>query len=295
MSSRLPVVTGVDGSASALDAVRWAAAEAARRSAVLRLVHAVGWPDTRHLGDLGLGTDYREALLRSAGEQLVAAAGVAADTAPGVEVEQHVAEGSPAGVLADESSRAQLLVLGDRGLNAVSGLLAGSVAVAMAAHGACPVVVVREPPQVGTDGADGAPVVVGVDGSPTSEAAVEFAFDAAASRRVPLVAVHTWWDRVFDPTTAPLIDWDAVQAEESRLLAERLAGWGAKHPDVEVRRVVARDRPATRLLQLAATAQLVVVGSRGRGGFAGLVLGSVSHALLHHAPCPVVVVRPRHP
>ena len=136
------------------------------------------------------------------------------------------------------------------------------------------------------------PVVVGVDGSPTSEAAVGFAYEAAATRGVPLVAVHTWWDLMVDPTFAPLLDWDALEADEREVLAERLAGWGEKYPDVHVQRLVMHDRPARALLAQAAGAQLVVVGTRGRGGVAGLLLGSVSHALLHHAPCPVAVVRP---
>ncbi len=136
------------------------------------------------------------------------------------------------------------------------------------------------------------PVVVGVDGSPTSEAAVGFAYEAAASRRVGLVAVHTWSDTVADPELAVLLDRQVIEDGERRVLAERLAGWGEKFPDVAVERVVTCDGPAHALLGRAAGAQLVVVGSRGRGEFAGLVLGSVSNALVHRAPCPVAVVRP---
>ena len=117
------------------------------------------------------------------------------------------------------------------------------------------------------------------------------AFEAAAVRGVPLVAVHTWWDILIDPAFGPMLDWAAIESEEHQLLAQRLAGWAGKYPDVEVRRVVAQDRPAHALLKQAADAQLVVVGSRGRGGIAGMLLGSVSHSLLHHSPCPVLVVR----
>jgi nucleotide-binding universal stress UspA family protein len=140
---------------------------------------------------------------------------------------------------------------------------------------------------------DDGPVVVGVDGSPIGEAALAFAFEAAATRQVPLVAVHAWHDTVFEASVAPLLDWDAIEADERRVLAERLAGWGGKYPDVEVRRAVVRDRPPHALIEeaTATAAQLVVVGSHGRGSAAGLVLGSVSHAMLHHSPCPVAIVR----
>ncbi|MDF3048967.1 MAG: universal stress protein [Pseudonocardia sp.] len=136
------------------------------------------------------------------------------------------------------------------------------------------------------------PVVVGVDGSPTSEAAAAFAFEAASLRGVPRVAVHVSRDLSVDPRMAPLMDWDAVESDEREVLAERLADWLEKYPDVPVRRLVVRDRPARTLVEESGRAQLVVVGSRGRGGFRGLLLGSVSQALLHHAHCPVAVVRP---
>jgi nucleotide-binding universal stress UspA family protein len=192
-------------------------------------------------------------------------------------------------VLQAESTRAELVVLGDRGLGGFAGLLIGPVAVTLAAHAACPIVVVRgpEPDRMVRSEA----VVVGVDGSPTSEAAVAFAFEAAALRGVPLVAVHTWFDMVVDATMAPLIDWDVMEADEREVLAERLAGWAEKYPDVAVRRLVARDRPARALVEESGRAQLVVVGSRGRGGISGLLLGSVSQTLLHHAACPVAVVQ----
>jgi nucleotide-binding universal stress UspA family protein len=133
-------------------------------------------------------------------------------------------------------------------------------------------------------------VVVGVDGSRLSEAALAFAVDTAVRRGTSLVAVHAWQDTA-DPRVAALIDWEAVAVEEAAVLAERLAGWQDKNPDLTIERRVVRDSPAHELTALSATAQLVVVGSRGRGGFAGLLLGSVSQALLRHAACPVAVVR----
>lgn len=122
--------------------------------------------------------------------------------------------------------------------------------------------------------------------------AIAFAYAAAAARGVSLVAVHAWWDLAFDLATAPELDWDAIEATEHELLPERLAGWVEKYPDVPVERLTIRDRPAHSLLEHADRAQLVVVGSRGRGEFSGLVLGSVSNVLLHRASCPVAVVRP---
>jgi nucleotide-binding universal stress UspA family protein len=139
-------------------------------------------------------------------------------------------------------------------------------------------------------------VVVGVDGSPTSEPALAMAFEEAAMRGADLVAVHAWIEFTSDTAYATarqfLVNWDAVETRERETLAERLAGWQEKYPDVTVRRVVTGGQPTKRLLDQAVDAQLLVVGSRGRGGFAGMLLGSTSQALIHHAPCPLLVVRP---
>ena len=281
------VLVGVDGSESSLQAVRWAAREASRRRAPLRLVAAVGWVDVPHqYGDSRTGPDLREVMLRQRGVHLTEAAQAAMDAVPGQEPEQEVLEGFPIPRLVDESRAAQLVVIGDRGLGGVAGLLVGSVAFALAAQGGCPVVVVR-----GRADATGGPVVVGIDGSPVSEAALAFAYEAAALRSAPLLAVHAWRELFIDPVTLASLDWDAVEQEAQAELAERLAGWREKYPDVDVQRLVVRDRPARVLVEQSAQAQLVVVGSRGRGGAAGLVLGSVSHAVLHRADCPVVIVR----
>ena len=282
------VVAGVDGSEPSLQAVRWAAREAGRRRAPLRLVAAVGWVTAPHqYGDPRTGPDLREVLLRQARADLADAAKAAADAAPGPEPEREVLDGFPVPRLADESRAAQLVAIGDRGRGGVAGLLVGSVAAGLAAHAGCPVVIVR-----GRSDATGGPVVVGVDGSPVSEAALAFAFDAAALRRAPLLAVHAWRELFIDPVTLPSLDWDAVEQEEQAELAERLAGWQEKYPDVDVQRLVVRDQPAQVLVEQSAHAQLVVVGSHGRGGVTGLVLGSVDHAVLHRADCPVAIVRP---
>ncbi|GAA3232517.1 universal stress protein [Pseudonocardia petroleophila] len=286
------MVVGIDGSQSALEAARWAADEASRRHLRLRLVYAFGWTTELVVGHPGLGERRRDIMLEHARRDLAAAEAVAVEHAPGLAVERELVVGYPIGVLVTESRRADLVVVGDRGLSRIGGLLLGSVAMALAAHGACPVVVVRG---AGQELPASAPVVVGIDGSPVSEAALAFAYEEASLRGAPLVAVHTWMDLVADPVIAPLLDWEAIEVDERVVLGERLAGWAEKYPDVPVRRVVTRDGPAHALLKEAVGARLLVVGSRGRGGFAGIVLGSVGHALLHRSPCPVAVVRPEEP
>jgi nucleotide-binding universal stress UspA family protein len=284
------VVAGVDGSECGLQAVRWAAAEALQRQLPLRLVAAHAWPSGGLVGDPGLGVDYRTVLRDVVLGHLATAAADARQVAPELDIEQVEVTGYPVPVLLGESAQAEIVVLGDRGLGGFTGLLIGSVAVEVTAHASCPVIVVRgsEPDRTVPRPE---PVVVGVDGSPTSEAATAFAFEAASLRRVPLVAVHVWRDVLVDATMAPLLDWDVIDSDEREVLAERLAGWTEKYPDVPVRRLVARDRPGRALVEESGRAQLVVVGSRGRGGFRGLLLGSVSQALLHHGHCPVAVVR----
>jgi nucleotide-binding universal stress UspA family protein len=283
-----PVVVGVDGSGSAYRAVEWAAAEATRRGVPLRLARAFSWTTSDHpTRQSGRVAQYRDQLLEIARQQVARAARIAEDTCPGIETATQVEIGAPIEVLGSEARRAQLLMLGDRGLGGVAGLVLGSVAVALAARGACPVVIVRGETR-NTDG----PVVVGIDGSPVSEAALGFAFDAAAVRGAELVALHAWSPTAVDKALERVLDWDAVADEEDAVLAERLSGWGQKYPQVTVRRSVVRDGAARALVDASHGAQLVVVGSRGRGNAAGLLLGSVSHGVLHAAHCPVAIVRP---
>ncbi|BBG00990.1 MULTISPECIES: universal stress protein [Pseudonocardia] len=282
-----PVVVGVDGSESALDAVRWAAAEAASRNVPLRLVAVFSPLPAAPRHDMGLTAAYLEQVSASLRATLELSTEVAAGAAPGIEIDSELRTGYPAQVLTDESRSAVLTVVGSRGLGGFTGLLVGSVAVSLAAHGDSPVLVVRGDRKPGS----GLPVLLGVDGSPAGEAAVGTGFAEASRRSVPLRALHAWSDVVVDPAVAVLIDHQAWETEERALLAERLAGWSATFPDVEVERIVVRDRPAHALVEHSADAGLVVVGSRGRGGLAGLVLGSVGQAVLRHAQCPVLVVR----
>lgn len=282
-----PVVVGVDGSACGLAAVDLAAREAALRGRALRVVHGFIWP-LMHvpLGPSAMGPP--EGGLRHHAERIVAeAVERARAAAPGTEVTGEVITGGAAGVLVGCSRTAGLVVVGDRGLGGFTGLLVGSVAVQLAAHASCPVLVAR-------GSADrAAPVLLGVDGSPANDAAVGFAYDEAALRGVSLIALHAWTRPV---STGPgdllplVYDTDELAAEEERLLAEALAGWHDKYPDVEVERRLVHGAARKALIEATGRAQLVVVGSRGRGGFTGLLLGSVSQAVLHHARCPVAVV-----
>ncbi|WP_214401427.1 universal stress protein [Pseudonocardia lacus] len=287
-----PVVVGVDGSDNALTAVRWAAGEARRRRAAVRLVTAYDDGPEHVVGIPALGEQLRHEQRAAARRGLAAAVAAARAAEPDLVVEDELRVGFPVGLLAEEARRAQLLVVGSRGLGGLAGLLVGSVAVGLAGRAPCPVVVVRgEHRETGAD----RPVVVGVDGTPTSEAAIAFAYEAAAVRGAPLVALHTWAATEYAPGLAPLVEWDPIAAEEEEILAERLAGWGEKYPDVRVRRLVGRDGAARALVDLSADAQLVVVGSRGRGALLGMLLGSVSHAVLHRSHCPVAVVSPETP
>lgn len=285
------VVVGVDGSEYALSATRWAGAEARRRGLPLRIVSAVGWTTYAPVGLPALGEYRRGLALETARAMVDAAADVATATVPDVEVQREVRGGVPSRVLVEESASANVLVVGNRGSGGFAGLTLGSVGVTLAAHARCPVVVVRGDGD--GIGRPGAPVVVGVGDEGTAEGALSFAFEEAARRGVPLVAVHSWIESVIDPFLVPYVDWDSVASEERRLHTDALAPSTRKYPGVELREVVVRDGAARAVLAAAAGASLVVVGSRGFGATRGLLLGSVSQALLQHAPCPVAVVRAR--
>lgn len=284
------IVVGVDGSDTSKAAAAWAARAAARYAVPLRLVAAQ--PATlAYGGPLMASQEFYDDLDRETKRVLAEAKDVAAAAAPGLEAEAVIVNSSPIPVMLDESERARMIVLGSRGLGAVRGVLLGSVTAALATHARCPLVVV---PTVDTDPADG-PVVVGVDGSANSAPAVEAAFTEASLRGAPLVAVHAWSDVDFDtlPAAVEEIPWPGLAENEEATLAESLAGWQERFPDVDVRRVVVRDRAVEQLLDQSHAAQLVVVGSHGRGGFRGMLLGSTSRALLHRIERPLMIVRER--
>ncbi len=267
-----PVLVGVDSSPAALAAARYAADEARARNLPLLLVHAFSTPWI----DLPLTQeDLTDADPRTKADNLLAsAARQLREEHPDLTVRTELAEGSAAEALVERSETAELLVVAHRGEGGFAGLLAGSVAVHVAAHAHCPVVVLRGDPK------PDAPVVVGLDGSASARHALRYALDLAARRGVPVHAVSVWPTPLKDP------------AEAEGVLAGLLAEETAAHPEVVVRPQPAYDRsPAGGLITAAADAGLVVVGSRGRGGLRGVLLGSVGRALIEHAPCTVVVVR----
>lgn len=286
-ASKRPIMVGVDGSSSAEEAVRWAAAEARVRRLPLSLVHAYPWAERmRRTGKPQPEVHDEELFRREAAETLQQAGAQARAAAPEIEIATEVVDGRPVEVLTGRARGAEMVVLGSRGLGGVSGLLLGSVAVGLAAQASCPVVIVR-----GEVAAEGAPVVVGIDDSAHNDAVLAFAYDYAALLGVELVVVRAWADAVVDPVTALVLDGDNIIEEERRNVAEQLAGWREKYPDVAVRMHVILDRPAHALVEVSKGARTVVVGSRGRGGMAGLLLGSTSQALIHRSACPVAVVR----
>ncbi|MFJ3654544.1 universal stress protein [Streptomyces nigra] len=263
------VVVGVDGSSASLAAVDEAAQAAQRRRAELRVVYAFDWP-VRPLY-APLDTAPLRALVKEAAQR-------AKSVAPQLEVSEAVLTGEVVSVLEAESRAADLIVVGSRGRGGFIGMLVGSKAVTLAAYSHCPVMVVR-----GDEPDPTRPILLAVDGSPMGEKAVDFAFAEASLRGAELVGVHAWM-----PDRAPA---GAGTETAERLLARALAGRAEKYPDVTVRHDVISGEVREVLIETSKAAQLTVVGARGRGGFLGLLLGSVSQALLHHAHSPVAVVR----
>ncbi|MFR9749649.1 universal stress protein [Nocardia sp. 004] len=283
-SSTLPVLVGIDGSQSALAAVRWAAIEAAHHHAPLHVVYAIGDPL-----DFGPDTpipqweqDYQQEGL-DALEVARKTAVAASASIEELDITTDLVQAPPIPTLRDRSEAARLLVIGTRGLGFLGRGLLGSVSTALARHADCPVAVIPDNTAPADHGAG--PVVVGVDGSERSAQAIEIAFEYAAQHGAELVAVHTW---------SEFFRYDAratMQEKGEELLSQSLAGYGETYPEVSVQRIVVEGNPAKRLLDAGEHAQLIVVGSHGRGGFAGMTLGSVSQAVLHAAQVPVVIAR----
>lgn len=281
------IVVGVDGSESALEAVVWAAKTAQRQGKTLSILSAYETQTAAYAPALVIPQDVVDVIRTEAETNVQKAAAAAREVAPSVTVKVKSQEGRPGTLLVDESEHADLVVVGSRGLGGVKGLFLGSVGVDVAAHAKSPVLVYA--------GAGGpGPVVVGVDGSPLSEGALKAAFDYAAALGTSLRVIHTWTDLSADALYGYGLEPEQLQRladEAHEVVAERIAGFGSDYPDVEVERIIVPDGPAAQLVEHAKDAQLLVVGSRGRGGFRGLLLGSTSQAVLHRATCPVLVVK----
>lgn len=235
--------------------------------------------------------DIREAIEKEALRALDAALVRVQRAAPGLDVSGSLDDRAPIPALLEAARNSGLVVVGCRGLTEFAGLLLGSVSASITAHASCSVAVVRGSGPVRTD----APVVVGIDGSGGDDATLTAAFEEAVARKTGLLAVHAWSDMTLETAAGTVTGvwptWDRLRQEAVNRVEATLDTWRAKYPSVWVSTHVIRDRPAVALLEAGQTAQLLVVGSHGRGGFAGMRLGSVARRLVHHADCPVLIVR----
>ena len=285
------LVVGVDGSAASYAAVGWTAQEATIRGLPVRLVHVVA-PTSMSSTEAPNDTITHEQEVKA--RHVIDQARRIVDGVQGEARLKVRVEIRYAGVLAtlvDASRDAHMIVVGARGFDGFGWHMLGSVSAGLLHHAHCPVTIVRDPESAGREIHDDAPVVVGIDGSRASEAATALAFEEASRRRVPLVALHAWSDVGVFPILG--MDWHVYRDEGDEVLGERLAGWQEIYPDVQVHRRLVCDVPARWLVNESDSAQLVVLGSRGRGGFDGLHLGSVSSAVAQSARVPVIVVRSR--
>jgi nucleotide-binding universal stress UspA family protein len=292
------IVVGYDGSESSRVALTWALAEAAARNAPIVAVHVLDvatgpWAS----GSARSARTHDE--VRGDGERLLLAAQhESRREAPDVELQTRLLEGPTAGTLLEQLADARMVVVGGGGLGELAQLLVGSTDIQLVNHAACPVVVVRSL-EYQEPGPEAGRVVVGVDGAERSADVLAFAFEEASVRGTGLTAVHAWQEPFpelprYGQQTHPG-DWtlEVLEQDAQRTLGELLEPWREKMPDVPVRASVVRGEPARQLVAASPGAALVVVGSRGRRGFATLLLGSVGHSVVHHATAPVALVRHR--
>ncbi|BBZ35013.1 universal stress protein [Mycolicibacterium confluentis] len=288
MAGARGILVGADGSAPSKVAIDWAAREAASRNVPLTLVHVLTpammmmWPE------VAMPPDYTRWQEEQGQEILHAAAQVAEEAAAGLQVRSEMPTGPTLATLIELTGDADLVVVGSRGRGALARGLLGSVSSGLVRHAHCPVAIIHDEDPLMDRPAD-APIVVGIDGSPASEVATAIAFDLASRRGVELVAVHAISDS--DLIESPRVDYATLEQKANEILGERLAGWGERYPDVRVRRVVEWARPANMLVREGEKAQVLVVGSHGRGGFAGMLLGSVASSVAQAARMPVIVAR----
>lgn len=290
MATQDAIVVAVDGSAASQAAVHWAAATAARRRKPLHLAACWELP-------VGVPAAHADAMSQAvqaeARDNAAAARKLALQVAADVSLVVDVRQGRPARELLQLSRQAATLVMGARGLGRLGGAILGSVSAAVVSHATCPVVIVRDQAQAET--ARG-PVVVGIDGSRVSRYAAEVAFQEADARGVGVVAVASWLDRSIYASPAALEaarrHAAALEQQQQAMLAGDVRSLARRYPDIPLQQVVSQGEPADALASAAADAQLLVVGSHGRGAFLDTILGSTSRALLQKSPCPLMVVRP---
>jgi nucleotide-binding universal stress UspA family protein len=290
-TKRCGIIVGIDGSPESYAAVNWAAHDAAMRGLPLTVVHvespaAVTWSQAPVLEE-SPGEQQAE------GHSLLAHASTIARDAIADTAQVHItgellSSSTPVPTLVEQSKDAELIVVGSRGRGALSRSILGSVSAGLIRHAHCPVALVRhDDPQL-PHPAQG-PVLVGIDGA-TSDVATAIAFQEASLRHAELIALHAWNDINMD--TISHYDWSPTTAKEGHVLDQALAGWRERYPDVPVHNRVVSDRAAHALVNASESAQLVVVGSHGTGALAGMLLGSVSNAVVQAVHKPVIVARP---
>lgn len=289
------ILVGVDGSAAALGAVRWAARDAALRNVPLTLVHVVDAPLPEWLEVAAL-SDFRQSHEHRARDFIESAVKVAEESTGEcgpVQIDSKVFHSTTVSTLVGLSTEVEMVAVGygEHGGKLARSIL-GSVSSALVHHAHCPVAVIRDDEAIIGNVAR-APVLVGIDGSPASEAATAIAFEEACRRGVGLVALHAWTDPRVSGSRGLRQDakWDAQLSEEEETLAERLAGWHQRYPDVGVHRRIEIGDPARWLIKASERAQLLVVGSHGCGWLSGRLLGSVGAAVVNRAKIPVIVAR----
>jgi nucleotide-binding universal stress UspA family protein len=288
--ARRTVVVGVDGTEDGFRAAIYGAGEADQRRCALKLVHAYNVSAALN----AMMPLYGIESLRESGVCATAAATSAVlRRYPDLDVSSQVVKGTPSRVMVRLSRQAELVVLGRSTLRGIERVFAGSTSTAVAARASCPVAVV---PADWRPGEGQRFVVVGVDGTQRSQEALRLGFEAASRIGGSLFAVQAWeppnwWYTSGHDVSEGIAAW----SERAHLvLAEELAGWHGDFPDVPVVRIFERSHPADALVRRAAGAALLVVGARGLGGVPGLQLGSIARSVLAHAPCPILIVRPRH-
>ena len=283
------VVLGYDGTPRSDAALDWAARYAMTHGRPLLLTYAAGVPTAY---DSFSGIQENREDLQVVGEQILEAAMLRAhDLAPGLTTETHVALGSPHHVLLQSAEGAHLLVVGSHGRGSIASMLLGSVSVDMTAHAPCPVVVVRPEKDRARFGPYLHHIVVGVDGTGASRGALDIAFELASTERKPLAVVHAWGAA---GVYKDLMSYEArleVAEEHELSVAESIAGYAERYPDVHVTQHQEEEDPARSLVMASEDADLIVLGSRGRSDAASVVFGSVSRFVVEHASCPVMVVR----
>lgn len=282
------ITVGVDGSAESLAAARWAAREAELRGMPLRIVHAWLWQPL----DVPVVQD-RETQAKSAHTVLREAETHVAGRHPALTVTAEVVQDTAVAALLREAEASEMLVLGSRGHGAFVGFLLGSYGQQVIAAAKRPVISVRARDE--QKHAQGVEIVVGQQGTPEdSDAVLGFAFEEAAARGAAVRAVRAWTLPpifAYSPGSMRLADEaGGLEPFEKKALAEAIAPWRERFPDVPVTEHVEIGSAGQVLLSAVSNAQLLVVGRRTRRAPVGTRIGSVAHAALHHAPCPVAVV-----